>query len=135
FLSSRQFAWASGIVGILHREKVASALYFGSFFGESLILAENGQIVGAIQVAGTPETAQLPFFIAACDYTIIGDEYYAGSAYLSKEPTLLGSLVGQDYAKLVIIVCVVLGVIAVSVAPYFPAALAVLEWFTIPQGQ
>ncbi len=135
FLSDQQFAYASASIGLMSRERVASCFYFGDFFAEALILAETGHHVGAIQVAGTPETAQLPFFIAACDYTIIGDEYYAGSAYLSKEPTLLGSLVGQDYAKLVIIVCVVLGVIAVSVAPYFPSALAVLEWFTIPQGQ
>jgi hypothetical protein len=46
---------------------------------------------------------QIPFFLAACDYTIIGDEYYAASAYLSREPTLLGSLVGQDYGKILMI--------------------------------
>lgn len=116
YLSDRQFAWASGVVGILHREQVASAFYFGYFFAESLILAENGQMVGAIQVAGTPSTTQIPFFLAACDYTIIGDEYYAASAYLSREPTLLGSLVGQDWGKLVLIGIMALGAIAVTVA-------------------
>ena len=115
FLSDRQFAWASGVVGILHREQVASAFYFGYFYAESLILAENGQMVGAIQVAGTPATTQIPFFLAACDYTIIGDEYYAASAYLSREPTSLGSLVGQDWGKLVIIGIMALGAIAVTV--------------------
>ncbi|MBI2844414.1 MAG: hypothetical protein HYX78_13535 [Armatimonadetes bacterium] len=114
FLSDNQFAYTSGVVGILNRERVASAFYFGDFFAEALILAENGQHVGAIQVAGTPQITQIPFFIAACDYTIIGDEYYAASAYLSREPTLVGSLVGQDYTKAIILGIVVLGVIAAS---------------------
>ena len=116
YLTDNQFAYASGVVGVLNRERVASAFYFGSFFAESLILAENGQQVGAIQVAGTPQITQIPFFIAACDYTIIGDEYYAASAYLSREPTLLGSLVGQDIGKAMILISICLGIIGISVA-------------------
>jgi hypothetical protein len=114
FLSGDQFAYASGVVGILNREKVAGAFYFGDFFAESLILTENGQQVGAIQVAGTPQVMQIPFFIASCDYTIIGDEFYAASAYLSREPTLLGSLVGQDYGKALILALVIFGIVAIS---------------------
>ena len=127
YLSDSQFAYASGVVGILHREKVATAFYFGYFAAESLILAENGQMVGAIQIAGTSSTTQVPFFLATCDYTIIGDEYYAASAYLSREPTLLGSLVGQDYGKLVMIGLILLGVVALTLAavsPHFPG----LHW-------
>lgn len=127
FLSDRQFAWASGVVGILHREQVASAFYFGYYYAESLILAENGQMIGAIQVAGTPATTQIPFFLASCDYTIIGDEYYAASAYLSREPTLLGSLVGQDYGKLVIVGLIVLGAVGVTLAAVAPD-LPVVAW-------
>jgi len=115
FLSDRQFAYASSMVGLIHREQVASNYMFGTFFAESLILAEAGNQVGAIQVAGTPSITQLPFFIAACDYTIIGDEYYAATAYLTREPVLSGSLVGQDRAKLVLLAIVLLGVAAVTV--------------------
>ena len=66
--------------------------------------------MGAIQVAGTPSTTQIPFFIAACDYVIIGDEFYAATAYLTRQPTLLGSLVGQDIVKGILVACIVLGV-------------------------
>lgn len=128
FLSDSQFAWASGVVGILHREKVATAFYFGYYYAESLILAENGQMVGAIQLAGTPAITQIPFFLAACDYTIIGEEYYAASAYLSREPTLLGSLVGQDYGKLVMIGLVVLGAMAVTLTAVLPETNPVTGW-------
>jgi len=106
-----QFPYAAACVGIMHREKVAANFFFGSFAAESLILAEAGNQVGAIQVAGTISTMQLPFFITACDYTIIGEEYYAATAYLTKEPTMLGSIVGQDIGKLTMTALIVLGVI------------------------
>ena len=120
FLSERQFAFASGVAGMIQREKAAAIFMFGSFFAESLIFAESGNQVGAIQIAGTDSTTQVPFFIAACDYTIIGDEFYAASAYLSREPTLLGSLVGQDFGKLMLMIIVVLGVIAATLVPAVP---------------
>jgi hypothetical protein len=109
FLSDQQFAYAAGVMGLINRERVASTFYFGYFYAESLLLSETGHEVGAIQIAGTPATTQVPFFLASCDYTIIGDEYYAASAYLTREPTLLGSLVGQDIGKGLLLLLVVAG--------------------------
>lgn len=109
FLSDRQFAFAAGVAGMIHREKVASIFLFGSFYAESLVMAENGNRVGAIQVAGTPSTTQVPFFIAACDYVLIGDEFYAATAYLTRQPTLLGAIVGQDICKGVILASMLIG--------------------------
>jgi hypothetical protein len=114
FLSDRQFAFASGVAGLLQRERVAASFMFGEFFAESLIFAETGNIVGAIQIAGTISFTQVPFFVAACDYTIIGDEFYATSAYLSREPVLLGSLVGQDIAKLLFVLTIIVGLITTT---------------------
>lgn len=124
YLSDRQFAYAAGVTGILHRERTAANFLFGAFSAESLILAENGQAVGAIQVAGTPDLLQIPFFVVACDYTVIGDEYYAATAYLSREPTLLGSLVGQDIGKAMLLALIVVGMIWTFFAPTHP----VMQW-------
>jgi hypothetical protein len=55
--------------------------------------------------------SQLPFFVASCDYTLIGEELFAASAYLSHEPKQLGSLKGQDLGKLIFILALVIGVI------------------------
>ncbi len=114
FLSDQQFAYAAGCVGIMHRERPATNLLFGAFQAESLILAETGQHIGALQVGGTPSQLQTPFFIATCDYVVIGEEYYATSAYLSREPVLLGSLVGQDRCKMLFLALVLLGILTVS---------------------
>ena len=111
FLTQSQFAYAAGVDGMMLREKPAAIFLQGSFYAESLILAETGNSIGAIQIAGTDKEAQLPFFITACDYTLIGEELYAASAYLSREPMLLGSLRGQDWGKLFIFGLIVLGVI------------------------
>jgi hypothetical protein len=111
FFAGQQFAYAAGVSGMIHREKPAATFYFGTFFAESLILAENAMQVGAIQVAGTPSTTQIPFFIAACDYVIIGDEYYAATAYITRQPTLLGSIVGQDRVKLLLLLLGLIGVV------------------------
>ncbi len=109
FVTDQQFAYAAAVDGLMAREKPATNFFLGTFWAESLILAETGAQTGAIQIAGTDSVFQLPFFITACDYTLIGEELYAASAYLSREPLLLGSLKGQDYGKLIILAIATIG--------------------------
>ena len=111
YLSDNQFGYASGVVGILHREKVATNLMFGLYYAESLIVAEAGNQAGAIQIAGSAYIYQLPMFVAACDYTLIGDELYAAGAYLSQEPILLANLIAQDWGKMLAVGMLILGVV------------------------
>ena len=102
-VTDEQFGYVAYVQGHMVREKPAACFYMGSFFAESLLLAETGNAIGAIQIAGTAQPAQLPFFVAACDYTLIGEEFFAASAYLSGEPDQLGSLKGQDAGKLLVL--------------------------------
>jgi len=103
-----QFAFASAAQGAMVREKPGAVFLLGMFWAESLLLAETANSVGAIQIAGTDATSQIPFFIAACDYTLIGEELYAASAYLSREPKLLGTLKAQDYFKGLLLIITIL---------------------------
>ncbi len=114
YLTDDQFGYAAAIDGLFVREKPATIFLMGAFFAESLIMAETGNSIGAIQIAGTAMPAQLPFFVAACDYTLIGEEMFAASAYLSREPKLLGSLKGQDLGKAVFLFAIVIGIILES---------------------
>jgi hypothetical protein len=111
FVTTSQFAYTAAVDGIMVREKPATNLFLGMFYAEALILAETGAATGAIQIAGTDAVAQLPFFVTACDYTIIGEELYAASAYLSREPRLLGSLKAQDWGKVLILFFIVAGTV------------------------
>jgi hypothetical protein len=114
FVTQSQFAYVAAVNGTMLRELPATNMYMGVFHAESLILAETGAEAGSIQIAGTDQVAQLPFFIVACDYTLIGEELYAASAYLGREPILLGSLKAQDYAKAAVIILATLGLLAAS---------------------
>ena len=111
YISDEQFAYAAGVNGIMEREKPAACFYLGKFYAESLILAETGNSIGAIQIAGTGSPSQIPFFVTACDYTLIGEEFFTASAYLSKKPELLGSIKGQDIVKLLVMVAMVMTVV------------------------
>ncbi len=104
YLTEAQFGFAAAVNGIMLREQPATNFFIGRFWAESLIIAETGAQTGAIQIAGTDSVLQLPFFVAACDYTLIGEELYAASAYLSREPLLLGSLKAQDYGKFIVFI-------------------------------
>ncbi len=111
YLTDDQFAYAAGVNGIMVREKPAACLYMGKFYAESLILAETGNSIGAIQIAGTASQAQIPFFVTACDYTLIGEEFFAASAYLSQKPELIGGVRGQDMVKLGVISVILLATV------------------------
>jgi hypothetical protein len=109
YITTEQFAYVAAVNGMMLREKPAANLLLGAFFAESLLLAETGYSVGAIQIAGTANVHQLPFFVVACDYTLIGEEYYAASALLSNDAKLLGSLKSSDTVKIVLIAVIVIG--------------------------
>jgi len=122
YTTQSQFGYAAAVCGTMMRERPATNFFIGHFYAESLILAETGNATGAIQIAGTDSDSQLPFFICACDYTLIGEELYAGSVYLSREPLLLGALKGQDIAKAALLAILIVGTIlalfGVDITPY-----------------
>ena len=112
FVTQSQFAYVAAVNGTMLRERPATNFYLGLFYAESLILAETGAEAGSIQISGTDQVTQIPFFVVACDYTLIGEELYAASAYLGREPLLLGTLKAQDYAKVVFVAGLFVGIIA-----------------------
>ena len=111
YVTEEQFAYTAGITGIMERDKPAACFYLGKFYAESLILAEAGNSIGALQIAGTGSYSQIPFFVTACDYTLIGEEFFVASAYLSKKPELVGSIKGQDIVKLLVMIGIALTVV------------------------
>ncbi len=140
FLTSDQFGYAAGVDGIILRERPGAIFWLGYFYAESLILAETGHTVGAIQLAGTTETTQLPFFVAACDYTMIGEEIYAASCYLKPEPVMLGTIKGEDFIKMLLIIGISLTVLFGTAATILQNQIPVLHqafetlvnWFSPP---
>ncbi|MGQ0720189.1 MAG: DUF6754 domain-containing protein [Candidatus Eiseniibacteriota bacterium] len=122
YVTDEQFGFVAHVDGLMLRKRPAACFYLGAFFAESLILAETGNSIGAIQVAGTAQPTQLPFFVAACDYTLIGEELFAASAYLSQDEKMLGSLKGQDFGKLIAMVFIAVGAVFATLGSVTDAA-------------
>ncbi|MGI6666550.1 MAG: DUF6754 domain-containing protein [Bacillota bacterium] len=114
FFSEQNWAWASGTAGVMMREKAAACVMIGAFYAESLFMAEVGNTIGAIQIAGTSNVAQIPFFVAACDYTLLGEEIFAASAYLSRDPVTTSGLIVQDWGKMFGLAIIVIGALMVT---------------------
>ncbi len=128
FIAGSQFAWAMGVAGLIAREKPAAQFLVGYFYAESLILAEAGNLVGAIQVAAASSPAQIPFFVAACDYTMIGEELYAGAAYISKDPVITGTVVAQDILRFALYAIILAGAVIDIVAPKTNVVKTILKF-------
>ena len=118
YITDEQFSYAAAVNGQMLRERPGAVFYTGYYYAESLLMAEAGATTGAIQIAATDAEHQLPFFITTCDYTLIGEELYAASAYLSRKPELVGSLRAQDLGKLLIMLLILLGTIFITLAPW-----------------
>jgi len=126
FITTDQFSYTAAVDGIMLRRKPAANFFMGSYFAEALLLTETGASTGAIQIAGTDSDHQLPFFVTTCDYTLIGEELYAASAYLSREPIQLGTLRGQDFGKAFILVVLALGTLLATVGVLFATDLPMI---------
>ncbi len=117
YISSSQFGYAAAVDGYISRTKPASVFLLGTFEAESLILAETANSIGAMQIAGTDSTIQLAFFIVACDYTLIGEELFAASGYLSRNPAILSSVRAQDIIKILIVLFVIIAMAWATIDP------------------
>ncbi len=118
YISDDQFGYAARVDGMIARRRPAAVFLQGAFYAESLLLAEAGAHVGAVQVAGTAMSHQLPFLVAACDHVLIGEEFFAAEAYLSGDREQLGSLHGQDLVKDGALALLVGGVVLTTLATW-----------------
>ena len=107
-------AYTVGIASLMRKRKFPFCIYAGPLLHESIILGEMGYSIGAFQVGGTAAVAQLPFLVATCDFTLIGEELMAAGAYLAKDPAELGGFLGEDMGKFLALVLLLAGIVTVS---------------------
>lgn len=62
-----------------------------------------------MQIGGTAVTIQVPFLVATCDYTLVGEDMMVAGAYLSGTPLEIASVAAQDVAKCGAIILCILG--------------------------
>jgi len=115
FISTEQYAYATGVLSILLEERPGASILMGFFWSEALQFAEGGSYIGAMQIGGTNSAGQISFFVASCDYCLIGEELFAAKGYIDKDPSSLGSIAGQDLIRASYIVLILITWISANI--------------------
>ena len=114
FLSNNQFGFSSNYMGMMMRDRPGANIMIGAYWAESLQLAETGSRIGAMQITGTANSSQIPFFLVVSDYCLIGEEIYSAGAYLTNDAPLIASLAGQDVGRIIAVILGLLGALTVT---------------------
>jgi len=113
------------IINHMWEEQVAGAFFLGSWYHEAVIYTENAAREGAVMLGGTDTTHNIPFLVAICDYSVIGEELYALGAYVSQDALQSSSIAGQDIGKYLAIIAILIGAILVT------AGISLTEFFKL----
>jgi hypothetical protein len=111
-LGGNLFSYVQSIIRILQEGKTRAFLSFGAGGG----LSQGTNMVGVAAsledcytVGGSAMIHTCFGYVAAFDYGIIGDEVYAMSASVSQDPSQIGTVMGLDMSKAVIMTLLLVG--------------------------
>jgi len=123
FVSNVTSAFSSGVIATMWRENIGAFIFVGYATACSITLAESAYNVGAMSIGGTDQTGNLPFIVLCMDYSLMGEEIYAASAYISEDPVLSGSISARDIIKMFMLfaipVLMVLFLAGINIADIF----------------
>jgi hypothetical protein len=98
-------------------EAVAGALLLGSIGTEAVLMTEAGQRAGVTTLAGTDSLTGQAVLYATADHPVVGEDLFAGGAYVGRAPAHLASLTAQDIIRLIIAGIIVAGVAVRTLGP------------------
>lgn len=104
-------AYGAAQTSLPRDEAVAGALLLGAVGTEAALLTEAGQRAGVTTLAGADNLTAQSVLFATADHPVIGEDLYAGGAYVGGRPEHRGSLMAQDVMRLIIGGVIVLGVL------------------------
>ena len=113
YIANDQTIYAIHVAGVMEREKTGANFYMGPTRGETPIVLERAHNIGAMNITGTGRWVLIPVHAVMADYFLIMEELFAAGAYLSKDPEMIATVVTQDLPKIIVIILLLLGVIAV----------------------
>jgi hypothetical protein len=103
------FSFAAGIIPLIEDEQVSANILVGHFGSEVALFTEAAERSGGTTLAGTDNLNGQAVLYAAADEPLIGEEAYAGGAYLQAGSMHTASLRVQDIFRWVLVVLLVLG--------------------------
>jgi hypothetical protein len=111
FLGPAPAVYAAGVMDVLAHEGIAANTMIGEMGDEYLLIGETGAQRDLNQIVGTSNVGALPFVFCTADETLIGEEMFAGGAYLSRLPEHIGCLLAQDWMRVLLVGVILAGVL------------------------
>ncbi|MCB0163241.1 MAG: hypothetical protein KDI79_03375 [Anaerolineae bacterium] len=114
WIAPQPAAYAAGVMNLLSTDDVETNIMIGKFGDEYLLMGETAARQGTAHVGGASDPNTLPFIYATAQETLLGEEIYAGGAYLQKRPVHIASLLAQDTMRWIVGIVILAGVVATS---------------------
>lgn len=106
------FSFAAGSISMVSDKKTGANILAGSFGSEVALLTDAGERSGNLTLAGTDNLPAQAVLFATAQEPLIGEELYAGGAYLNAGPMHDASLRTQDVIRWILVITILLGVVA-----------------------
>jgi hypothetical protein len=103
------YSYVAAIPSLLDTEEVSVHLLNGSFGTEGALAADFGRNKDAFILAGTDDIQSQALLYATADHPLIGEELFAGGAYLDMGKMHHASIRAQDVIRFMIIGLIVIG--------------------------
>jgi hypothetical protein len=105
------FSYAAGAMPIIRDENISTNILIGNFGNEVALITDAGERSSSVTLAGTDNISTQAVLYATANEPLIGEEVYAGGAYVQAGPTHKASLRAQDALRWVIAIVILLGVL------------------------
>lgn len=103
------FSYAAGAMPVIRDENVSTNILTGDFGPESALLADSAEREGTFLLAGSNNLTAQAVYFAAAQEPLIGEEVFAGGAYLQAGPAHAASLHAEDFARWVLVAVLLVG--------------------------
>jgi hypothetical protein len=106
------FSYAAGTMSIIHDEKATAHILLGHFGNEVALITDAGEQSGGLTLAGTDNLPAQAILYATIQEPLIGEEFFAGGAYLGSGKMHTASLITQDAFRWLIVAVILAGIAA-----------------------
>lgn len=110
-LGPTPFSYVANIPILLESEKVSANILAGAFGAEGALAADFSERKQSFVLAGTEDVQSQALLYATAEYPLIGEEIFAGGAYLGVGPAHRASLRVQDTVRFIIVGGILLGLL------------------------
>ena len=109
FFTKQQWAYASGVMGLMQREQPGACIFIGPFLVEGIHLGINSRRINTMAIGGNTSYSMGAFMFVTMDYVLLGEEMFAAGAYMTEDPVNISGIAAEDVMKWVICGILVVG--------------------------